>query len=224
MAQRTAEIGAARNEVQRLTYERDATRRELASATAALETVTKARAVLSRTTDKAAAKSAGLALLDTEVGMTPSRTSLTSEAQPSLRLALAQAGGEPSFFVQLVAFRSKSGALSEIGRLQVVFPDNMDLAALIVSSGEASEGLSVFRIMTEFHASGRCGAPLQPVVDRHGELRAESSSLTFRRAAIMALTISSERAGVKRQSVLNDSTRYSQLPAARALERSPPYS
>ena len=37
MAQRTAEIGAARNEVQRLTDERDAIRRELASATAALE-------------------------------------------------------------------------------------------------------------------------------------------------------------------------------------------
>ena len=183
MAQRTAEIGAARNEVQRLTYERDAIRRELASATAALETVTKAQAGRARTKDEAAAQPAGLALLDSEVGMTPSRTSLTSEAQPSLRLALAQAGGEPSSFVQLVAFRSKSGALSEIGRLQVVFPDNMDLAALIVSSGEASEGSSVFRIMTEFHASGRCGAPLQPVVDRHGELRAESRSLTFRRAA-----------------------------------------
>ena len=59
MAQRTAEIGAARNEVQRLTDERDAIRRELASATAALETVTKARAGRSRTTDEAAAKPTG---------------------------------------------------------------------------------------------------------------------------------------------------------------------
>ncbi|MEC7049668.1 MAG: hypothetical protein VXX06_06135, partial [Pseudomonadota bacterium] len=42
MAQRAAEIGAARNEVQRLTDERDAIRRELASATSALETVTQA--------------------------------------------------------------------------------------------------------------------------------------------------------------------------------------
>ena len=80
--------------------------------------------------------------------MAPSETSLASHAQPSPRQVAAQAGGEPSFFVQLGAFRSKSGALSEIGRLQVVFPDNMDLAALIVSSGEASDGSSVFRIMT----------------------------------------------------------------------------
>ena len=30
-----------------------------------------------------------------------------------------------------------------------MFPDNMDLPALIVSSGEASDGSSVFRIMTD---------------------------------------------------------------------------
>ena len=149
MAQRTAEIGAARNEVQRLTDERDAIRRELASATAALETVTKTRAGRSRTPDKAAAQPAELALLDSEVEMAPSRTSLASETQPSPRPAPAQAGGEPSFFVQLGAFRSKSGALSEIGRLQIVFPDNRDLAALIVSSGEAADGSSVYRIMTD---------------------------------------------------------------------------
>ena len=129
---------------------RDAVRRELASATSALETVTKERAGRSRTTDEAAAQPAGLTLLDSEFGMTPSRTSLTSEAQPSPRLAPAQAGGEPSFFVELGAFRSKSVALSEIGRLQFVFPDNIDLAALIVSSGEASDGSSVFRIRTVF--------------------------------------------------------------------------
>ena len=149
MAQRTAEIGAARNEVQRLTDERDAIRRELASATAALETVTQARAGRTGSADKVAAQPASLALLDSELEVAPSETSLTSHAQPSPRQVAAQAGGEPSFFVQLGAFRSKSGALSEIGRLQVVFPDNMDLAALIVSSGEASDGSSVFRIMTD---------------------------------------------------------------------------
>ena len=56
--------------------------------------------------------------------------------------------GEPNFIVQLGAFRSKSGALSEIGRLQLVFPGNVDLAALNVASGEDSTGASVYRIMT----------------------------------------------------------------------------
>ena len=81
--------------------------------------------------------------------MAPSWTSLASGTQLSPRPAPALAGGESSFFVQLGAFRSKSGALSEIGRLQIVFPDNRDLAALIVSSGEAADGSSVYRIMTD---------------------------------------------------------------------------
>lgn len=177
MAQRTAEIGAARNEVQRLTDEHNAIRRELASAAVALETVTQARPGRTGSADKVAAQSASLALLDPGLELVSSETSLTSHAQPSPRQVSARAGGEPSFFVQLGAFRSKSGALSKIGRLQVVFPDNMDLAALILSSGEASDGSSVFCIMTDPMQVAEAERLCSPVVGRHGQLLAENRSL-----------------------------------------------
>ena len=149
MAQRNAEIAAVRNEVQRLTDERDAMQSELANATVALERVTSARSSRASRSTGNTAQPSGLALLDSETDMTPGRASVETVATLQNREAQTIAAGEPSFIIQLGAFRSRSGALSEIGRLQVVFPDNRDLAALNISPGEDSNGGSVFRIMTD---------------------------------------------------------------------------
>ena len=64
-----------------------------------------------------------------------------------------------------------------------MFPDNRDLAALIVSSGEAADGSSVYRIMTDSmqvaEAERLCSLLWTDMVS----CVLESRSLTFRRAA-----------------------------------------
>ena len=80
--------------------------------------------------------------------MTPGRASVETVATLQNREAQTIAAAEPSFIIQLGAFRSEV-ARCRNGRLQVVFPDNRDLAALNISPGEDSNGGSVFRIMTD---------------------------------------------------------------------------
>ena len=148
MADRTAEVAAARDEVQRLAAERDTLQSELANATAILETVTRTRSPNSQTPTTRSQQQNGLALLDSELDVAPAQTPIMSQIITQRQPAQTAISGEPNFIVQLGAFRSKSGALSEIGRLQLVFPGNVDLAALNVASGEDSTGASVYRIMT----------------------------------------------------------------------------
>ena len=149
MAQSKAEIAEARNEVQRLVNERDAIRSELANATVALETVTLTRSARKAEQADGTAQPAALALLESETDMAPGQASAASARRTPARQSGTMAGGEASFIVQLGAFRSRSGALAEIGRLQVVFPNNVDLAALNISAGEDSSGGAVYRIMTD---------------------------------------------------------------------------
>ena len=148
MADRTAEVAAAREEVQRLAAERDTLQSELANATTILETVTRTRSPNSQTPTTPSQQQNSLALLDSELEVAPAQTPIMSQIITQRQPAQTATSGEPNFIVQLGAFRSKSGALSEIGRLQLVFPGNVDLAALNVASGEDSTGASVYRIMT----------------------------------------------------------------------------
>lgn len=55
---------------------------------------------------------------------------------------------EQNFVVQLGAFSSRAGALSEVGRIQAGFPDNSDLAGLTITSSPRQDGTSIFRITT----------------------------------------------------------------------------
>ena len=148
MADRTAKVAAARDKVQRLATERDTLQSELANATAILETVTRTRSLNSQTAAAPSQQQNGLALLDSELDTAPAPTPIMSQIITQRQLAQTADSGDPSFIVQLGAFRSKSGALSEIGRLQLVFPGNVDLTALNVASGEDSNGASIYRIMT----------------------------------------------------------------------------
>ena len=148
MADRTAEAAAARDEVQRLSKERDSLQSELANATNILETVTRTKSQDSQPPAKAPQRQIGLGLLESELDTAPAQTPIMSQIIAQRQPPQTADGSEPDFIVQLGAFRSRSGALSEIGRLQLAFPGNVDLAALNVTSGKDSSGASVFRIMT----------------------------------------------------------------------------
>ena len=160
MAQRNAEIAAVRNEVQRLTDERDAMQSELANATVALERVTSARSSRASRSTGNTAQPSGLALLDSETDMTPGRASVETGHHFRIVKPKPSPSAEPSFVIQLGAFRSRSGALSEIGRLQVISGKQGPRRPEYIP-GRGLNGGSVFRIMTdamrETEAERLCG-------------------------------------------------------------------
>lgn len=53
-----------------------------------------------------------------------------------------------SFVVQLGAFSSRSGAMSEVNRIKASFPDSTDLAGLTITTSPRYDGTSIFRITT----------------------------------------------------------------------------
>lgn len=102
-----------------------------------------------------------LALLDADMAPAPtpapasapvgSDRSDPGRATESVAATLAQNTGietERSFVAQLGAFSSRTGALSEIGRIQTHFPGNNALTALQITPSQRNDGTSIFRITT----------------------------------------------------------------------------
>ena len=84
--------------------------------------------------------SAGLGLLDSEA-------SILLAANPAD--SKAQAGSDEAVFVgQLGAFRSRTGAVSEIATLEQAFPEQLSDAGLNIAADRRSDGKNMFRIMT----------------------------------------------------------------------------
>ena len=63
-----------------------------------------------------------------------------SELQPAI--------DEPVFVAQLGAFRSRTGAVSEITNLEQAFPEQMAEAGLNIAADRRADGKNMFRIMT----------------------------------------------------------------------------
>ena len=106
-----------------------------------------------------------LALLDADMAPAPAPASASAPASApagsdrsdpdrateSVAAAPAQNTGietERSFVAQLGAFSSRTGALSEISRIQTHFPGNNALTALQITPSQRNDGTSIFRITT----------------------------------------------------------------------------
>ena len=55
---------------------------------------------------------------------------------------------EASFVVQLGAFQSRTGAITEIATLQESFPDQLADSGLNINADRMADGSNLFRIMT----------------------------------------------------------------------------
>ena len=135
------ELARTRETLRDITAERDRMAVELAMATATLETRTgtgpdQTAANRDFGTDTVARNE--LALLDTESGTQAARNVV---AQPD-------AEAERNVVAELGAFSSRTGALSEISRIQTSFPDMSALTALTIMPSQRDDGSSIFRITT----------------------------------------------------------------------------
>ena len=173
-----AELDAVRKRIDDLTAELDRTRGERDDAVAAIDTALSSTVItppviedqtattpVTITTTVASADSvddvtladdmtlldadldtgavAGLALTSDETTPAPSRVPDASMAdQTDLPPA------EPSFVVQLGAFKSRTGAITEIATLQENFPDQLAASGLNIDAARMANGGSMFRIMT----------------------------------------------------------------------------
>ena len=155
---RTTELESARAALRDITSERDRLSGELEVATATLEDMT--GTTPSSVPNQDIGTQGGqndLALLATEMTATPSpvnktvnRTVLDSTpAQLPPALPPGDRSSKKSFVVQLGAFSSRTGALSEINRLQTSFPGRQALAALTIAPTQRGDGSSIFRIVTD---------------------------------------------------------------------------
>ena len=170
MADKIAELATTRDTLRDITAERDSLTRELAMATATLETMTgtmqSSQDKQPALSDSAVAAPNTLALLDTDMTSTvgPETASampapaITPFETPEQRLpeqrpvaATSQDIGTTipkSFVAQLGAFRSRTGALTEISRIQTNFPGKSALASLTITPLQRDDGSSIFRITT----------------------------------------------------------------------------
>ena len=57
--------------------------------------------------------------------------------------------GDASFVVQLGAFRSRTGAITEIATLQETFPEQLATSGLNIDADRMADGSNMFRIMTD---------------------------------------------------------------------------
>lgn len=156
MAEKIAELAATRETLRDITDERDSLSSELAMATATLENMT---GTLPAPQDNSPAPPSdanappALALLETDINSTPTMAATKVNTPP---LAQPQAAApvhsgetpEKGFVVQLGAFSSRTGALSEISRIQTSFPERSALAALTITPLQRNDGSSIFRITT----------------------------------------------------------------------------
>ena len=171
-----AELDAARKRIDDLTTELDRTRGERDDAVAAIDTALSSTVIASpmiedqtATTPVAVTASVASAdaadegaiaddmtLLDTDLDTgAVAGLALTSEesapsASPDASIAdqLVQTTAEPSFVVQLGAFKSRTGAITEIATLQENFPDQLAASGLNIDADRMADGGSMFRIMT----------------------------------------------------------------------------
>ena len=84
--------------------------------------------------------SGGLSLLDSEASVVLASTPAGSEIQPVVE--------ETVFVAQLGAFRSRTGAVSEITNLEQAFPEQLAEAGLNIAADRRADGKNMFRIMT----------------------------------------------------------------------------
>jgi len=164
-----AELAAAKNdaatarvELQNLTTELAAVRGERDDAVAAFDAALRPDPILDETnsdqdgipiTSIAAASvdsagtepSTGLSLLDSEAGQPLTNPLLASAEQDNAQLEVIE---ETLFVAQLGAFRSRTGAATEITTLEQTFPDQLSKAGLSVTTTRRANGENLFRIMT----------------------------------------------------------------------------
>ena len=150
----TAELESTRVIMRDLTSERDSLSAELDVAMATLEDMT--GTTPSSTPNQDIGNQAGqndLEPFTAEMTATPSPVNGTvPDATPEQRPPTLLPGDETSkrsFVVQLGAFSSRTGALSEINRLQTSFPGRRALSALTVTPTQRGDGSSIFRIVTD---------------------------------------------------------------------------
>ena len=101
------------------------------------EGVTGAPAITALAADET---STGLSLLDSEASVVLASTPADSELRPAV--------DEAVFVAQLGAFRSRTGAVSEITSLEQAFPDQLSGAGLNIAADRRADGKNMFRIMT----------------------------------------------------------------------------
>ena len=150
----TAELESTRVIMRDLTSERDSLSAELEVAMATLEDMT--GTTPSSTPNQDIGNQAGqndLEPFTAEMTATPSPVNGTvPDAIPEQRPPALLPGDETSkrsFVVQLGAFSSRTGVLSEINRLQTSFPSRRALSALTVTPTQRGDGSSIFRIVTD---------------------------------------------------------------------------
>ena len=157
MASTSAKLATARRTLDDITADRDRMAEELAVATATLETMTgttPARRPVVGTTITADDMPGDLALLDADMAPAPRPAQALAEMD-AVRTSVSTTPDqdtdfdpERSFVAQLGAFSSRTGASSEISRIQTSFPDKSALAALRIFPSQRDDGTSIFRITT----------------------------------------------------------------------------
>ena len=169
-----AELDAARVRIEALTAELERTRGERDDAVAAIDTALSTTVITppvieDQSTPAPAMAVATLASVDTgnETAavddMTLLETDLDTTTAPGLELASDEntpapqkdladpsdtLAGEASFVVQLGAFQSRTGAITEIATLQESFPDQLAASGLNINADRMADGSNMFRIMT----------------------------------------------------------------------------
>ena len=86
-----------------------------------------------------------LELLDSEAANELATSQIAASEIEAVSIELVE---ETMFVAQLGAFRSRTGAASEIVTLEQAFPDQLATAGLNVAADERSNGQNLFRIMT----------------------------------------------------------------------------
>ena len=136
-----AAIGPAANAVALVETETTVAPSVQAAATDATTTDTDTVSGAPATTTLAADEASnGLSLLNSEASIVLASTPADSELQPAI--------DEPVFVAQLGAFRSRTGAVSEINNLEQAFPEQMAEAGLNIAADRRADGKNMFRIMT----------------------------------------------------------------------------
>ena len=136
-----AAIGPAANAVALVETETTVAPSVQAAATDATTTDTDTVSGAPATTTLAADETSnGLSLLDSEASIVLASAPADSELQPAI--------DEPVFVAQLGAFRSRTGAVSEITNLEQAFPEQMAEAGLNIAADRRADGKNMFRIMT----------------------------------------------------------------------------
>ena len=96
--------------------------------------------VSTTTTLAADETSPGLGLLDSEASVVLASAPTDIEVEAT--------ADEAVFVAQLGAFRSRTGAVSEIANLEQAFPDQLSQAGLNIAADRRADGKNMFRIMT----------------------------------------------------------------------------